>query len=228
MRADKLHKFSDDTLILVRDTLSQMLHDLHLGYNKAMRKRKWTRMDRQRTSIMIKSINQKLLDRRIMRSLEKFIGGSEYGDDFRLLQRTICLCHTLSFYFRTELTLEQTQQGASDEVLYMLRKIRLQDKSEEKRLEDVPIVRDFPEVFPKDLPGLPPTRQVELKIDLEPGATPVARSLYRLAPFEMQELSTQLQELSEKGFIRPLESELFPNFNSRLRWETTREEILPG
>ncbi|GJR01876.1 hypothetical protein Tco_0524860 [Tanacetum coccineum] len=85
----------------------------------------------------------------------------------------------------------------------MLRKRRLQDKSEEKRLEDVPIVRDFPEVFPKDLPGLPPTRQVELKIDLEPGATPVARSLYRLAPFEMQELSTQLQELSEKGFIRP-------------------------
>ncbi|GKD31907.1 putative reverse transcriptase domain-containing protein [Tanacetum coccineum] len=70
----------------------------------------------------------------------------------------------------------------------MLQKRRLQDKSEDKRLEDVPIVRDFPEVFPKDLPGLPPTRQVELKIDLEPGATPVARSLYRLAPFEMQEL----------------------------------------
>ncbi|GKE26522.1 putative reverse transcriptase domain-containing protein [Tanacetum coccineum] len=77
------------------------------------------------------------------------------------------------------------------------------DKSEEKRLEDVPTVRDFSEVFPKDLPGLPPMRQVEFQIDLVPGAAPVARALYRLALSELQELSTQLQELSDKGFIRP-------------------------
>ncbi|GKD95903.1 hypothetical protein Tco_1379800, partial [Tanacetum coccineum] len=70
------------------------------------------------------------------------------------------------------------------------------DKSDEKRLEDVPTVRDFPEVFPEDLPGLPPTRQVEFQIDLVPGAAPVARAPYRLAPSEMEELSTQLQELS--------------------------------
>ncbi|GJV69710.1 putative reverse transcriptase domain-containing protein [Tanacetum coccineum] len=57
---------------------------------------------------------------------------------------------------------------------------RVEDKSERKRLEDVPIVRDFPEVFPKDLPGLPPTRQVEFQIDLVPGAAPVARAPYRL------------------------------------------------
>ncbi|GJW50611.1 putative reverse transcriptase domain-containing protein [Tanacetum coccineum] len=62
------------------------------------------------------------------------------------------------------------------------------DKSEEKRLEDVPTVRDFPEVFPEDLPGLPPTRQVEFQIDLVPGAAPVARAPYRLAPSEMEEL----------------------------------------
>ncbi|GJU63788.1 putative nucleotidyltransferase, ribonuclease H, partial [Tanacetum coccineum] len=80
------------------------------------------------------------------------------------------------------------------------------DKSEEKRLEDVPTVRDFPEVFPEDLPGLPPTRQVEFQIDLVPGAAPVARAPYRLAPSEMEELSTQLQELSDKGFIRPSSS----------------------
>ncbi|GKC79051.1 putative reverse transcriptase domain-containing protein [Tanacetum coccineum] len=80
------------------------------------------------------------------------------------------------------------------------------DKSEEKRLEDVPIIRDFPEVFPKDLPGLPLTRQVEFQIDLVPGAAPVARAPYRLAPSELQELSTQLQELSDKGFIRPSSS----------------------
>ncbi|GJY65411.1 putative reverse transcriptase domain-containing protein [Tanacetum coccineum] len=80
------------------------------------------------------------------------------------------------------------------------------DKSEEKRLEDVPTVRNFPEVFPEDLPGLPPTRQVEFQIDLVPGAAPVARAPYRLAPTELQELSTQLQELSDKGFIRPSSS----------------------
>ncbi|GJR81787.1 putative reverse transcriptase domain-containing protein [Tanacetum coccineum] len=78
----------------------------------------------------------------------------------------------------------------------------VEDKSEKKRLEDVPIVRDFPE----DLPGLPPTRQVEFQIDLVPGAAPVARAPYRLAPSEMKELSEQLKELSDKGFIRPSSS----------------------
>ncbi|GJV21320.1 putative reverse transcriptase domain-containing protein [Tanacetum coccineum] len=81
-----------------------------------------------------------------------------------------------------------------------------EDKSEEKRLEDVPIVQDFPKVFPEDLPGLPPTRQVEFQIDLMPGAALVARAPYRLAPSKMKELSDQLQELSNKGFIRPSSS----------------------
>ncbi|GKF21494.1 putative reverse transcriptase domain-containing protein, partial [Tanacetum coccineum] len=74
------------------------------------------------------------------------------------------------------------------------------DKSEEKRLKDVPIVWDFSKVFPEDLHGLPPSLQVEFQIDFVPSA---ARSPYCLAPSEMQELSTQLQELSDKGFIRP-------------------------
>nr|GEZ34721.1 reverse transcriptase domain-containing protein [Tanacetum cinerariifolium] len=78
----------------------------------------------------------------------------------------------------------------------------IKDKSEEKRLENVPIVRDFSEVFPEDLPSLPPTRQVEFQIDLIPGAAPIARAPYRLAPSEMKEFSDQLQELSDKGFIR--------------------------
>ncbi|GJZ31437.1 putative reverse transcriptase domain-containing protein [Tanacetum coccineum] len=81
-----------------------------------------------------------------------------------------------------------------------------EDKSERKQIEDVPIVRDFPEVFPEDLPGLPPARPVEFQIDLIPGAAPVARAPYRLAPSEMKELSEQLQELSDKGFIRPSSS----------------------
>ncbi|GJV83513.1 putative reverse transcriptase domain-containing protein [Tanacetum coccineum] len=82
----------------------------------------------------------------------------------------------------------------------------IEDKSEEKRLEDVPIVRDFPEVFPEDLPGLPLTRQVEFQIDLIPSAAPVARAPYRLSPSEMKELLDQLKELSDKGFIRPSSS----------------------
>nr|GEV37530.1 putative reverse transcriptase domain-containing protein [Tanacetum cinerariifolium] len=82
----------------------------------------------------------------------------------------------------------------------------VEDKSEKKRLEDVPIVRDFPEVFPEDLSGLPLTRPVEFQIDLVPGAALVARALYRLAPSEMKELVEQLKELSDKGFIRPSSS----------------------
>ncbi|GKE07390.1 putative reverse transcriptase domain-containing protein [Tanacetum coccineum] len=79
----------------------------------------------------------------------------------------------------------------------------MEKKSDEKRLEDIPVVREFPKVFPEDLPGLPLVRQVEFQIDLMPGAALVARAPYRLAPSEMQELSNQLQELADRGFIRP-------------------------
>ncbi|GKG24825.1 hypothetical protein Tco_0395453, partial [Tanacetum coccineum] len=68
----------------------------------------------------------------------------------------------------------------------------------EKGIEDVPVIRDFLEVFPKELLGLPTTRQVEFHIELIPGAAPVARIPYRLAPAEMKELAKQLKELSEK------------------------------
>nr|GEY52000.1 putative reverse transcriptase domain-containing protein [Tanacetum cinerariifolium] len=68
----------------------------------------------------------------------------------------------------------------------------------ERRIEDVPVVRDFSEVFPEDLPGLPPTRQVEFNIKLIPGAGPVARAPYCLAPTEMKELAEQLKELFDK------------------------------
>ncbi|GKF75925.1 hypothetical protein Tco_0225369 [Tanacetum coccineum] len=81
-----------------------------------------------------------------------------------------------------------------------------EDKSVKKQLEDVPIIWDFPDVFLEDLPGIPPTRKVEFQIDLIPGVAPVARAPYLLAPSEMKELSEQLKELSEKGFIRPSSS----------------------
>nr|GEV63265.1 hypothetical protein [Tanacetum cinerariifolium] len=78
-----------------------------------------------------------------------------------------------------------------------------EDKSKGKRIKDLPVVQEFPKVFPKDLLGIPPTRQVEFRINLIPGATPVARAPYRLAPSEMKELAEQLQELTDEGFIRP-------------------------
>nr|GEY15438.1 reverse transcriptase domain-containing protein [Tanacetum cinerariifolium] len=67
-------------------------------------------------------------------------------------------------------------------------------------------LKNFPKVFPKDLPGLPPIRQVEFHIKLIPRVAPVAHASYRLAPAEMKELVEQLKELSDKGFIRPSSS----------------------
>ncbi|GKA96011.1 putative reverse transcriptase domain-containing protein [Tanacetum coccineum] len=84
----------------------------------------------------------------------------------------------------------------------------MEKKLDEKRLKDNLVFREFPEVFLEDLSGLPLVRQVEFQIYLIPGATPVARAPYRLAPSEMQELSNQLQELEDRGFIRPSTSPL--------------------
>ncbi|GKD20407.1 putative reverse transcriptase domain-containing protein [Tanacetum coccineum] len=81
-------------------------------------------------------------------------------------------------------------------------------RSKEKRLEDMSVIYDFLEVFPEEFPGLPPPRQVEFRNDLVQGAAPVTRTPYRLAPSEMRELSIQLQELLEKGFIHPNYREL--------------------
>ncbi|KAL0551702.1 hypothetical protein IC582_010791 [Cucumis melo] len=70
-------------------------------------------------------------------------------------------------------------------------------------LSSEPVVRDYPNVFPKELPGLPPHREVEFAIELEPGTVPISRVPYRMAPAELKELKVQLQELLDKGFIRP-------------------------
>ncbi|GJX02879.1 putative reverse transcriptase domain-containing protein [Tanacetum coccineum] len=83
-----------------------------------------------------------------------------------------------------------------------------EDKSEGKQLKDVPVVRDFPKVFPEDLPGLPPARPVEFQIDLIPGAAPVARAPYRLALSEMKEFleyesKTFQRRQSELGMVMP-------------------------
>ena len=71
------------------------------------------------------------------------------------------------------------------------------------KLEDIHIVRDYPDVFPEDLPGLPLEREVEFTIDLASGTTPISKAPYRMAPLELKELKIQLQELLDKIFIRP-------------------------
>ena len=76
-------------------------------------------------------------------------------------------------------------------------------RSDEARIEDVPVVRDFQDVFPDDLPSPPPEREVDFPIDLVPGTTPISLPPYRMAPAELKELKAQLQELVDGGFIRP-------------------------
>ncbi|GJX93146.1 reverse transcriptase domain-containing protein, partial [Tanacetum coccineum] len=92
------------------------------------------------------------------------------------------------------------------ERIWKAAKALMNAKVDEPRISDIPVVRGFTNVFLEDLSGLPPQQQVEFHIDLVPRATPVAKSPYRLAPSEMQELSGQLQELQDKGFIRPSHS----------------------
>ncbi|GJX46133.1 hypothetical protein Tco_0271323 [Tanacetum coccineum] len=89
MCSHELYKFSDDTLISLCDTLKDMANNLEMGHTSVMPRRRWSNLDKKRSRIMIKDINRQLLDRRLMRSLERFIGGRYYGEDPRLLQRTI-------------------------------------------------------------------------------------------------------------------------------------------
>ena len=66
----------------------------------------------------------------------------------------------------------------------------------------IPVVREFPDVFLKELPGIPLEREVDLAIEIVPGTVPMSRAPYRMAPAELKELKVQLQELLDKGFVR--------------------------
>ena len=71
------------------------------------------------------------------------------------------------------------------------------------RIEDIPVVREYANVFPDDLPGLPLDQDIEFVIELHPGTVPISKRPYRMPPKELAELKIQLQELLDKGFIRP-------------------------
>ena len=77
----------------------------------------------------------------------------------------------------------------------------LDSKKGQVKLEDIPVVKEFPDVFTEELPGLPLEREVDLSIDILPRTTPISRAPYRMAPTELKELKTQLQELLDKGFV---------------------------
>ena len=79
-------------------------------------------------------------------------------------------------------------------------------KDEDTKIEDVPIAGEFKEVFQEDLPSLPLDREIEFEIELVPGTSSISKAPYRMAPIELKELHKQLEELLEKGFIRPSHS----------------------
>ncbi|GKD28896.1 putative reverse transcriptase domain-containing protein [Tanacetum coccineum] len=133
----------------------------------------------------------------------------ELADEKIIRVNTIIRGCTLNFLNHSfNIDLISVELDSFDIVIGSYRNImpNAEDKSKEKRLEDVSIVRDFPKVFLEDLSGIPPTRQVEFKIVLIPGVAPIVRAPYQLAPSEMKELSDKLQEFFDKGFIRPSSS----------------------
>nr|GFD36364.1 reverse transcriptase domain-containing protein [Tanacetum cinerariifolium] len=116
------------------------------------------------------------------------------GMDWLVEQDAVIVCgkKVVHVPYKNKTLVVKGDRGAGSQlfVAYVAEK-----EPQEKRLEDVPVIRDFPEVFPDDLPGLPPPQQVEFRIDLVPGTAPVARAPYQLAPSEMKELAKQLKEL---------------------------------
>ena len=77
---------------------------------------------------------------------------------------------------------------------------------EAKSLEEVPVINEYPDIFPEELPEMPPDRDIEFVIDLVPGTSPIAKRPYRVAASELAELKKQLEELQRIGLIRPSSS----------------------
>ncbi|GJZ19579.1 hypothetical protein Tco_0556169 [Tanacetum coccineum] len=149
-----------------------------------------------------------------------------------------CTLNLVNYIFEIDLML--IELGTFDVIIGMdwLVKQDAVIRSKEKPLEDVPVIRDFPEVFPEELSGLPPSRQVEIRIDLVPGVVPIARAPYRLAPSEMKSCRT-FERAMEKGlFVRFIHRgehctkafedilELLKKENGRILW--SRSSPLPA
>ena len=118
--------------------------------------------------------------------------------------------------YQTEVLLQGIRSSAMSNVIFTMEARRFMRKGcetflamilDSKRgqvdVEKIPVVREFPDVFPEELPGIPLEREVDLAIEIVPGTVLVSRARYRMAPMELKELKSQLQELLDKGFIRP-------------------------
>ena len=109
------------------------------------------------------------------------------------LQKT--LPHSIMTTMKASMKLRKSYQG------YLAYVIEVRDSG--SRLEDIPVVREFSDVFPEDLPGIPPDREIDFQIELAPGTEPISKAPYRMAPLEFKELKVQMDELVSKGFVRP-------------------------
>ncbi|GJR95186.1 putative reverse transcriptase domain-containing protein [Tanacetum coccineum] len=125
------------------------------------------------------------------------------GMDWLSKNKAVIVCHEKVVEIPTN---EGGILRVHGERIWKATKSLMNAKVDEPKISDIPMVRDFTDVFLEDLSGLPTQRQVEFHIDLVPRSTPVAMSPYCLAPSEMQELSRQIQELQDMGFIRPSHS----------------------
>ena len=94
------------------------------------------------------------------------------------------------------ITRKMVRKGCEAYLAYVIDTVKARSS-----VSDIPTVSDFRDVFPEELSGLPPQREIEFAIDVVPSATPVSITPYRIAPVELKELKLQLQELLEKGFI---------------------------
>ena len=117
-------------------------------------------------------------------------GQPEFGFEGKHVDRPLRLISTLRAN-------SQLRKGCQGFLAYVV------SNENDLKLEDIPVARDFPDVFLDDLFGLPPEREVEFTIDLVPGTTPISKTPYKMAPVELKKLKVQLQELLDKGFIRP-------------------------
>jgi len=82
----------------------------------------------------------------------------------------------------------------------------IEDKNRDLKLEDISVVKEFLDVFPEEIHGLPPKREIDFEIELEPSARPISKPPYRMAPAKLRELKVQLEDLLQKGYIRPCAS----------------------
>ncbi|XP_076957041.1 uncharacterized protein LOC143632393 [Bidens hawaiensis] len=134
--------------------------------------------------------------------------------------RIICNSKTIELRAPGNLTIriERTKDAGQVSIISMIRAnkglnqgylafmVYITEELKPKEIKDVPVVSEFFDVFPNELLGIPPDREVKFRIDIMPRTAPITKDLYRLAPTDMKELKIQLDELLEKGFIRPSSS----------------------